>query len=149
MKIKAFPLKKCFSVPIKPPAKSELSIIASYAKSIVSAATAFVYMPLTPKKKNLHFILRSLQTDRQGLISQNPNYSIFTERGFPQFLIERERENQSIGKDVKTSPNIYKYKFTRIYFLNINKEIIFGYNKVKYIPLHKKQLKLYDSRFHQ
>ena len=49
----------------------------------------------------------------------------------------------------KTSPNIYKYKFTRIYFLNINKEIIFGYNKVKYIPLHKKQLTLYDSRFHQ
>ena len=67
----------------------------------------------------------------------------------PKFLIERERENQSIGKDVKTSPNIYKYKFTRIYFLNINKEIIFGYNKVKCIPLHKKQLTLYDSRFHQ
>ena len=54
MKIKAFPLKKCFSVPIKPPAKSELSIIASYVKSIVSAATAFVYMPLTPKKKKIY-----------------------------------------------------------------------------------------------
>ena len=137
MKIKAFPLKKCFSVPIKPPAKSELSIIASYVKSIVSAATAFVYMPLTPKKKKstLH---SSEPTNRQTRLNIPKSKLFHIHRArFPQFLIERERENQSIGKDVKTSPNIYKYKFTRIYFLNINKEIIFGYNKVKCIPLHK------------